>query len=115
MIDKMSKDPFNTDKRNTVLPHEWRIREASKKLHKFCDIVVPMKHEVTINGECVDFVDIVDITINFFHAFGLSETAKIRAIDMALTLDGAQLTNKLSFVMAGMKLVDTAVQNPITG
>ena len=34
---------------------------------------------------------------------------------MALTLDGAQLTNKLSFVMAGMKLVDMAVQNPITG
>ena len=69
MIDKMSKDPFNADKRNTVLPHEWRIREASKKLHKFCDIVVPMKHEVTINGECVDFVDIVDITIKLFSCF----------------------------------------------
>ena len=38
-----------------------------------------------------------------------------RAIDMAFTLDGAQLTSKLSFVMAGLKLVDVAVRNPITG
>ena len=34
---------------------------------------------------------------------------------MELTLDGAQLTSKLSFVMTGLKLIDHAVRNPITG
>ena len=34
---------------------------------------------------------------------------------MALTLDGAQLTNKLSFIMAGLKLVYLALHNPLTG
>ena len=74
-----------------------------------------MKHHITRNGECVEFCDIYDVTIKICEAFGLAEVAKRRAIDMALTLDGAQLTNKLSFVMAGLKLVDLAVQNPLTG
>ena len=74
-----------------------------------------MKHHITKNGECVEFCDIVDVTIKICEAFGLAEVAKRRAIDMALTLDGAQLTRKLLFVMAGLKLVDLAVRNPLTG
>ena len=61
------------------------------------------------------FTNIVDVTIKLCTAFGLIKTAKRRVIDMALTLDGAQLTRKLSFVMAGLKLIDLAVHNPITG
>jgi hypothetical protein len=74
-----------------------------------------MNHHVTENGECIEFTDVIDITEKISKSFGLSEIAKHRAIDMSLTLDGSQLTNKLSFVMAGLKLVDLAVRNPITG
>ena len=114
-IDRLSKDPYKAGKRNTVLPHKWHVRQACKKLHRYCDVVIPMKHYISTNGECIEFVDIVHITIKLCTAFGLADTARQRAIDMALTLDGAQLTNNLSFVMAGLKLVDLAVRNPMTG
>ena len=34
---------------------------------------------------------------------------------MTHTLEGSQLKNKLLFVIAGLKVVDLAVRNPITG
>ena len=111
----MSKDLYKTGKRDTVIPHEWRAREATKNLHKYCDYLIPMRHHVTRNGECIGFTNIVDVTIKLCTDFGLADTAKRRAINMTLTLDGAQITSKLSFVMAGLKLVDLAVQNPMTG
>ena len=115
-VELVSKDPYKFDVNNdSVLPHEWRVRQASEKVHEYADAVIPMKHHVSNNGECVEFSDVKDVTIKICDAFGLSEVAKRRPIDMALTLDGAQLTNKLSFVMAGLKLVDLAVRNPLTG
>ena len=54
-----------------------------------------MKHYVTENGECIEFIDIVDIAIKLCDAFGLADVAKKRAIDLALTLDDANLTNNL--------------------
>ena len=100
---------------STVLPHEWRIRKACDKVHKLCDSLVPMRHYITENGECVNFKDIVDICRKICKAFGLDHVARNCLIDLALTLDGAQLTNKLSFVMAGLKMIDLAVRNPETG
>ena len=89
--------------------------ESERKLHKYCDYLIHMIHQVTMNGECIGFTNIVDVTIKLCTAFGLDDTAKRRSINMELTLDGAQLTSKLSFVMAGLKLVDLAVRNPMTG
>ena len=74
-----------------------------------------MKHHMTKNSECIEFCDIAEITIKLCDIFGLLEVAKRRAIDMELTLDGSQLTNKLLFVMAGLKLVDISVRNSLTG
>ena len=112
----MANDPYRELKsKATVLPHEWRVRAASTKLHKFCDWFIPMKHYITKHGECIEFSNIVDVTIKLFTAFGLVTVARRRLIDIALTLDGSQLTNKLAFVMAGIKLVDLAVKNPLTG
>ena len=100
---------------STVLSHEWKIRQACDKLHALCDRMIPMKHYVTENGECVSFKDIVDITKTICKAFGLDHVAQNRLIDLALTLDGAQLTNKISFVMASLKLIDLEVDNPENG
>ena len=75
-IDLMCKDPYKTEKRNTVLPHEWRVRDEEKKLHKYCDFYIPMRHYVTKNGKCLEFVDIIDVTIKLCDAFGLANVAK---------------------------------------
>ena len=48
----------------TILPHKWRICNTCKKLHQYCDLVIPMKHYVTINDKCIEFTDIIDVTKN---------------------------------------------------
>ena len=47
-VEFVAKDPYGiNNKRESVLPHEWRVRHASKKLHQYCDVVIPMKHHIT--------------------------------------------------------------------
>ncbi|KAI2506034.1 hypothetical protein MHU86_8355 [Fragilaria crotonensis] len=64
-------------------------------------------------GEGFEF-DAVKVTETLFEAFGLSKVAKLRPIEMALTSDGAQLTNTLSHVAAGLKFHDMAMRDPMT-
>ena len=73
-----------------------------------------MNHHLTENGEFIEFTDIIDITNKLCKSCGLSGVGKNRVIYMSLTLYGSQLTNKFSFVMAGLKLVDLALRNPST-
>ena len=63
----------------------------------------------------MSFTDIIDICRKICKTFGLNHLARKYLIDLALTLNGTQLTNKFSFVMAGLKLIDLAVHNPETG
>lgn len=53
-------------------------------------------------GEGFEF-DAIKVTKTLFEAFGLMEVAKRRAVDLALMSDGAQLTNTISHVAAGLK------------
>ena len=54
-------------------------------------------------------------TATLFDAFGLTDVARSRPVDLALTADGAQLTNTLSHVTAGfLKFNDMAMRDPIT-
>ena len=74
-----------------------------------------MIHYVTKHGECLEYEDMKKFLYILFRAFGLTELAARRSIDIALTLDGSQLTKHLAFVMNGVKLVDIACRNPCTG
>ncbi|KAI2511868.1 hypothetical protein MHU86_2600 [Fragilaria crotonensis] len=64
-------------------------------------------------GEGFEF-DAIKVTKTLFEAFGLMEVAKRRAVDLALTSDGAQLTNTISHVAAGLKFNDMAICDPFT-
>ena len=103
-------------KRNkTMLPNEKKIRLALYRLNEYANCILPMKHYLTTNGECIEYKDIVKFTKLLFKAFNLDEAAKNRSIDIALTLDGSSLTNNLLFVMAGIKMIDIAARDPRTG
>ena len=84
-------------------------------LNEYAQKMLPMKHYNTPNGECIEYEDIVKFTITLFKAFGLDEKATRSVVDIALTLDGSSLTKNHQFAMAGIKLVDCAVQDPYTG
>jgi ferredoxin-thioredoxin reductase catalytic subunit len=58
--------------------------------------------------------DATKVTKTLFEAFGLMNVAKERPVELALTSDGAQLTNTISHVAAGLKFNDMALCNPIS-
>ncbi|KAI2494593.1 hypothetical protein MHU86_19918 [Fragilaria crotonensis] len=64
-------------------------------------------------GEGFEF-DSIKVTHTLFEAFGLQNIAKQRPVELGLTSDGAQLTNTISHVAAGLKLNDMAMCNPVT-
>lgn len=64
-------------------------------------------------GEGFEF-DAVKVTETLFKAFGLIDEAKRRSVELGLTSDGAQLTNSLSHVAAGLKFNDVAMRDPVT-
>ena len=43
------------------------------------------------------------------------EDIKNRNIDIAITIDGADISKKLSHVTAGIKMIDKYAINPVTG
>ena len=64
----------------------------SYKLKSYANCVLPMRHYVTTNGECVEYEDVREFTRILFKAFKLDKVAIKRYIDIALTLDGSTLT-----------------------
>ena len=64
-------------------------------------------------GEGFEF-DKIKVTKTLFEAFGLMDVAKTRPVELGLTSDGAQLTNTISHVAAGLKFNDMALCDPIT-
>jgi hypothetical protein len=64
-------------------------------------------------GEGFD-IDAVKPTLTLLDAFGLTGEAKRRPIELALTSDGAHLTNTLLHVAAGLKFNDMAMRDPMT-
>ena len=42
-VEHLSRDPLLDNRKNCyVLPHEWKIREASKKMNLYADSILPM-------------------------------------------------------------------------
>jgi hypothetical protein len=64
-------------------------------------------------GEGFEF-DYTKVTRTLFEAFGLMDVAKQRPVELGLTSDGAQLTNTISHVAAGLKFNDMAMRHPIS-
>ena len=86
-IEFLSRDPLHDFKRNsTVLPHEWKIKAASKRMNEYCNKILPMRHYITPNGKCLEYEDMKQYIYLIFRAFGLSDAAARRSVDIALTL-----------------------------
>ena len=64
-------------------------------------------------GEGFEF-DVIKTTRTLLEAFGLMSDAKERSLELSITSDGAQLTHTISHVMAGIKLNDVGMRDPVT-
>jgi hypothetical protein len=109
------------------LPSKSTILRSARKLEAAASEICPFtmigrtfrpdlqydEMEDNIVGEGFEF-DAVKVTETLFQAFGLMDEAKRRPVELGLASDGAQLTNTISHVAAGLKFNDVAMRDPIT-
>ena len=115
--------------KRSILPSKSTILRTARKLeaaaNRFCPFTMigrmyqddeEEQGSVVDNddtfGEGFEF-DSIKVTQTLFEAFGLLNVAKQRPVELGLTSDGAQLTNTISHVAAGLKLNDVAMCNPV--
>jgi hypothetical protein len=68
----------------------------------------------TKGGEFYEF-NVDDLLVYAIKAFGLEEVAKHRAVRISVSIDGAQLSKRLTHVTCGFKVADIAARCPFTG
>ena len=57
-IETESRDPLHDYKQDsTVLPYEWKVCAASKRMNDYCQKILPMKHYHTKDGEYLEYED----------------------------------------------------------
>jgi hypothetical protein len=97
----------------STLLRSARMVEAAADSHCPFSMIGKVFRDVENDEDGFEF-DAIKVTATLFEAFGLMSEAKKRPIELALTSDGAQLTNTLSHVAAGLKFNDMAMCDPIS-
>ena len=106
--------PFRMIGRSTTPPSEGGgdiEQELQQQEGHGADEVLRVEDDTFAKG--FEF-DVAKVTRTLFEAFGLMDIAKQRPVELVLTSDGAQLTNTISHVAAGLKFNDMALCHPIT-
>ena len=119
-VETLSNHPYKDQttkkkKPDSILPHEWRVREVAKIVHQYADKIIPMTHRIGSQGEVVEFTDREKVIKLIYHGFKIDHVAINNSVDLCGTVDGFQLTKYLTFVMAGVKMIDPRCVNPLTG
>ena len=110
------------------LPSKSSILRAARYVERSAEDLCPFKmigraFETSSpdegNNSTVDFgegfeFDVIKTVRTLFDAFGLTEDAKKRSVELGLTSDGAQLTHTITHVTAGLKFNDVAMRDPFT-
>ena len=124
--------PGNKKYYRGFLPSKSSILRAARKVEQNADNLCPFKmigrsfenvapdesHDDS-GGTASDFgegfeFDVIKTVATLFDAFGLTEDAKNRSVELGLASDGAQLTHTLSHVAAGLKFNDIGMRDPAT-
>jgi hypothetical protein len=100
-----------------VMPSSGSIKRVRKVVERYGRKRIKTrrgKMKGSKGGEFFEF-DIEDLLLQAIEAFGLSDVAKYRAVRINVSIDGAQLSKRLTHVTIGFKIVDIAARCPFTG
>jgi hypothetical protein len=102
---------------------EKRLLWSSSSVKRvFRKIEIEMKDEISFKvirdrsakGQIVDGIRFDTKQTYLVHHFGLSEEAKVRQVEIALTVDGDPLDNKTGHITIGFKICNKAARCPLT-
>jgi hypothetical protein len=98
----------------TVLPSASSIQRIFKMVERVGQKKIPFQLQHLEQGEAI-FFDEENVLVLLIQAYGLHGIGKLRAIRIAQTLDGANLTKHFTHVMGGLKMNDPSAVCPLTG
>jgi hypothetical protein len=105
-------------KRSDVLPSGSLMKTKARLVEEYGEEKVNLIHGNISNGgkngEFVQF-DVDQLLVLVIKAFGLTEVAKTRAVRINLSIDGAQLSKRMSHLTMGFTVSDPAAICPFTG
>jgi hypothetical protein len=106
------------------LGHERLLLSSSSVNCVFCQIEKEIKQEINFKiirdrnakGQIVDGIkfNVRQLFKYIIHHFGLSEEAKIRKVEIIITVDGAPLDDKTGHITISFKICDKDAVDPIT-
>jgi hypothetical protein len=101
--------------RGTVLPSSSSIGRCAKICELFASSHIPFV-EGTVEGSGGEFVEFQfdELLVHAIDAFGLSDIAKRRAVEIHVSIDGAQITNNIVHITFGFKVADIEAVCPFT-
>jgi hypothetical protein len=97
-----------------VIPSRATIRCCSYKLHSLGRETIPFQKKESELGECFQY-DYEKLVCFILKSFSLYEIAQTESVELCITCDGAELSDGLSHLTAGIKITDCRAIDPQTG
>jgi len=98
------------------IPSRSTIQDRQRKLESYMSstyMPYTCKYDDILKCEIASFKP-QDVLKFILKTFQLDERAKSHSVELAITEDGARLTNKYGHVSVGFKVVDKSARDPIT-
>ena len=97
-----------------ILPSRKMIYHIQKQLHDVGDTVNPFEPQHASSGEAILFDEKKMLPL-LFKTYGIHDEAKSKSVELALTCDGTDVTNNLSQMIRGFKMIHHTGINPLNG
>ena len=97
-----------------ILPPMKKLKQVSKHLNDIGDEMIPFKTELNADTDMIVF-DYKKLLVHILKMHKIYDDIYQRQIEIAITIDGADISKKLSHVTAGIKVIDKYAINPVTG
>lgn len=102
---KLRKIEYEKKRNKCILLPEKKLKEISNEVNDESDNIISFKTELDEKTDIIRF-DYKKLLINILKTHNIYEDIKNRNIDIAITIDGADISKKLSHVTAGIKVID---------
>jgi hypothetical protein len=98
-----------------IIPSSGSIKRAADIVDKVASTVVPFKEGTLENGSEVVEFEVEPVINSLLKSFNLEEASKERPIALNVAIDGSRITSNLHHTTFGVKMVDRAACDPVTG
>ena len=98
----------------SILPSVKQLKSVATEVNTVAQDVIPFRTYIGENTDAIVF-DYEKLLWNILCVHGLRDEISKRNVEVAISIDGANLSKRLSHMTAGIKLIDKYAKDPLTG